>query len=82
MMKRVVLCAALLLLSACTDPDTARRVLAENGYTDIQIGGYAAWSCSEGDDYATEFTATSPVGRPVRGAVCSGWFKGATIRFD
>lgn len=80
-MKKLVLSAALILLVGCTDPDNARRVLAENGYTDVQIGGYAAWSCGRDDTYATEFVATSPTGHRVTGAVCSAWTKGATIRF-
>jgi hypothetical protein len=67
---------------SCSDPDTARRVLDENGYTDVEIGGYDAFGCAKDDDYTTTFAATSPGGRRVHGVVCSSlWSKGATIRF-
>jgi hypothetical protein len=69
-------------LSACTAPDRALRVLQDAGYSDITIAGYAWAACSEDDTFATRFSATGPSGRPASGAVCSGLFKGATIRLD
>lgn len=81
-MKRALALAALLTLTACSDADTARRILESNGYTVIEVGGYAMWHCSEDDTFATSFVALSPSGQRVTGAVCSGWFKGGTIRFD
>lgn len=78
----VVLVAALVVTAACTDEKTAARVLRDNGYTNVEVGGYAAWACSDSDTYATKFKATSPSGSKVTGAVCNGAFKGATIRFD
>lgn len=79
----VVAGVAALLTTACTDPDGARKTLEGAGYTNITTGGYAAWSCSDDDNYATEFTATGPTGLPVKGAVCRGlWMKNATIRFE
>lgn len=80
-MKRFAILAAL-MLAACSDPDTARRVLEKNGFTEISVGGYAMFFCGKDDDFSTAFSATSPTGQRVSGAVCSGWFKGATIRFD
>lgn len=79
--------AALLLLAlagvACTDSNKATRVLSDQGYTNIQITGYAFLGCSEDDTFSTGFTATSPAGKQVSGVVCSSWFtKGATIRFN
>ena len=70
-----------LALAACDDTKTARRALEDAGYTDITVGGYASWYCGRDDDFATKFTARNPAGRLVSGAVCSGWAKGATIRF-
>jgi hypothetical protein len=69
-------------LTACTQPDRAVSALEAAGYSDIQIGGWAAFSCSNSDQYATEFTAKGPTGRVVSGAVCSGVLKGSTIRMD
>ncbi len=69
-------------LAGCTDNDGARRALEDAGYSDIQVGGYALFSCSDKDTFATKFTAKGPTHKPVSGAVCSGWFKGKTIRLD
>jgi len=75
----VVLCFS---LRGCTDEDGARRVLQQNGYKDITITGYRWGMGGEKDTYVTGFEATSPSGARVSGAVCSGLFKGSTIRFD
>ena len=81
-MKKLVL-FLVLLTTACTDPDSSTKVLSDQGYTNIKIGGYAWLSCSSKDDlYSTEFTATSPGGKTVAGAVCKGIWKGSTIRFN
>ena len=76
------LIAAILITTGCADAPTALRVLAQNGYTNIVITGYRWGMGGEDDTYVTGFTATSPTGIAVTGAVCSGWMKGATIRFD
>ncbi len=81
-MKKLLLIGVLALTAACTSPDTATRVLAQAGYTNIQIEGYAFFSCSEDDTFKTAFTATAPNGAQVSGAVCGGWLKGNTIRLD
>ncbi|QXN67455.1 hypothetical protein [Stenotrophomonas phage BUCT608] len=60
----------------------AEEVLEANGYTDIELTGYAMFSCSDDDTFKTGFRAKSPAGQQVKGAVCSGWFKGATIRLN
>lgn len=74
------LLAVVSVLSACTDEAGARRVLAQEGYTNIKITGYSTM-CGDGDDFATGFSATNAVDRHVEGAVCSGTWKGHTIRF-
>ena len=76
-----ILGAVALMLAGCTSQDDARRALEGAGYTDIQLGGYAWLMCdSKSDTFATEFTAKGPTGRAISGAVCSGFFKGSTIR--
>ena len=81
-MKQIMVVACLLGVSACSDGDTAKRILSENGYTEIETNGFAWLSCSKDDTFKTSFRAKSPSGQHVKGAVCSGWFKGGTIRFD
>lgn len=79
-MKKLVL-AALFVLSGCTAPDEAARVLTSMGFTQVTVTGYNAFACSEDDVFHTGFTARSPTGQFVSGTVCSGWLKGATVRF-
>ena len=80
-MKKQLILIIALLSAGCTDQQKTYKTLSDNGYTDINVGGYSWFMCGNGDDYATEFTAKSPSGKFVSGAVCSGIFKGATIRF-
>ncbi len=79
-MRLALLLIVVALLIACTDAPNTERVLREQGYTAIKITGYAAWMCSEKDNFATAFEAKSPAGINVKGAVCSGFLKGNTIR--
>jgi hypothetical protein len=80
---RYAIVLILILLAACTDPKDATRILADQGYTNIQITGYSWFSCSKDDTYRTGFTATAPSGRQVSGTVCAGLlFKNSTIRFE
>jgi len=81
MKKLIGLVIVCLALSGCTDPERAGKVLSDNGFTNIHIGGYSWAGCSKGDYYATEFDAISPSGKQVNGVVCSAWMKGSTIRF-
>lgn len=77
---RALALAVLLFVFGCTKPDSAIATLEASGYSDIELEGYAFIGCGRDDDFATGFTARSPSGRRVRGAVCGGWLKGDTIR--
>lgn len=79
-MKKTLSIVALLALSACSSSDQATRALQGAGYKDIRITGYSFFGCDEKDSFHTGFEATGPNGQRVDGVVCSGWFKGATIR--
>lgn len=79
-MKKIILLA--LLISGCSSTNDATKALKAQGFTDIQTNGRAFFACSEDDTFATKFTAKNPKGEIVTGAVCSGWLKGSTIRFD
>jgi hypothetical protein len=81
-MNKFIPIAILLSLTACSQPDKAQQVLSKAGYTDIQTGGYGMFSCSDDDTFKTKFTAKGPSGQTVEGVVCSGLFKGSTIRID
>lgn len=83
-MKKLICIMAILVCSVvgCTNGDQAIRVLSDNGYSDIQITGYSPFACSDSDTFSTGFTAKSSNGKYVSGTVCSGFLKGATIRFN
>ena len=67
-------------LSACSDSDGAERALRNLGFTEIETFGWTMWGCGDEDMFKTKFRAKSPTGETVGGAVCSGWFKGSTVR--
>lgn len=70
-------------LRFCTDEKHARKVLEDNGYTNIEFTGYKYFACAKDDSLHTGFTATSSNNRKIEGTVCSSiFFKNATIRFE
>lgn len=74
---------AMLMLGACSDGPGAQRALDDAGFTEIRTTGWTWFGgCGKGDFYVTRFTARNIHGKPISGVVCSGWFKGSTIRFD
>lgn len=87
-MKKTIVLITLLTLAACTTGCTAprddvERVLTDQGYTDISVGGHDFFGCSKDDTTANKFTAKGPTGRPVKGVVCGSWSfwgKGYTVR--
>lgn len=82
-MKTLVIAALIIsICTACTKTDETERVLKNNGFTKIHLTGYQFFSCDGKDLFHTGFTAISPSGHPVKGVVCSGLLKGATIRFN
>lgn len=82
MNKTVLSIIVALTVGACSDSDTATKALRGAGYTQVQITGYRFFTCGERDSFHTGFSALGPTGVPVKGTVCSGWLKGATIRMD
>ena len=85
-MKKTILTAMMVLsLAACTDPQDARRVLEDAGYTQVEITGYRMTGCSQHDNIRTGFKAKGATGRQVTGVVCSEaslFGKSNTIRID
>lgn len=80
-MKRFAI-LSVLFLAACTDTDGAKRALEAQGFKDIQITGFQYFGCDQRDAFRTGFKATNVNGIPTIGVVCSGWLKGATVRFQ
>jgi hypothetical protein len=71
-------------IGACNVPESkATRVLHGAGYSDIDIGGHAWFSCGGDDSLSVEFTAKGPSGDRVEGSVCCGFaMKDCTIRSE
>jgi hypothetical protein len=81
MKKQLAVLAIVTALTACTDPDGARKALLDDGVEPSDIGGYAWFQCGRDDLWATRFKGERS-GRKISGAVCSGIFKGHTLRYD
>lgn len=81
-MKKPLAIVLVAVLAGCTQADRATEALKDAGYTEIRITGWDAFACSDKDTFSTGFEAKGPTGRKVSGAVCSGVFKGQTIRLD
>lgn len=78
---RYLLVIIALLFTSCVNEKEANRVLTQQGYTDIELCGYAWFACGRSDTYSTCFKATNHVGNKIEGVVCSGLlFKNSTIR--
>lgn len=83
LIKMLLVLALASTATACSDNEGAKRLLEKQGYTNVQTNGHSWFTCSKDDEVTTSFTATSPSGHQVSGAVCRGfWAKGSTIRFD
>ena len=78
-MKIIIIISAIFILN-CSRPQEATEALYQSGYDDIVITGWTFFGCDENDVFHTGFQAKSPRGQRIEGVVCSGWFKGATIR--
>lgn len=69
------------LIVGCTNEHEARRVLEQDGVTDVRMDGYPWFACGKGDFYHTGFVGKRN-GKEISGTVCSGLiFKASTIRY-
>jgi len=74
-----------ILCTSCTsssDFEKGKKQLEQQGYTDIENTGWAAFCCSDEDTFSTGFKAKDKQGRTVKGCFCGGVLKGVTIRFE
>lgn len=81
----LLLIIVILMLTGCDGKADAKRVLEEEGYTQVEMTGYRWTGCSEDDFYHEGFKATTVAGRRVSGVVCGGnslFGKSWTIRRD
>lgn len=84
-MKYALMLALLgtIVMTGCTQPQSAERILTQQGYTHIEMTGWRPFSCGHDDSFATGFKAQTVNGSQVTGVVCEGLiFKASTIRLD
>lgn len=66
----------------CTDESGTTKVLKQNGYKVIHVGGYRWFGGDKSDWWSTKFKAVTSQGDTINGYVTTGIFKGYTIRFE
>jgi hypothetical protein len=88
MRAAILFMLCLFVAGSCTSPDSARKALEAQGFTDIDLRGWSPLSCSDSDDTSTGFRARNTNGQIVEGVVCCTWAgsacglgKGCTIRW-
>jgi len=84
-MKYIIPMAGLLLLfPSCTDEEGAKMALESQGFDKIEMTGYTFFGCDEKDTFHTGFKACRGPENTncTSGVVCSGLFKGSTIRYN
>lgn len=81
-MKTLIISILLLtLFTGCSDKTGVKAFLESQGYTSVTTEQGNIMFCGKGDISATKFWAKSPTGFDTKGVVCSGVFKGKTIRY-
>ena len=71
-----------IFITGCTSTNKTINTLEKGGFTDIEVGSWDVFACSESDWFSTKFIATNPVGQKTDGTVCCGLiFKSCTIRY-
>lgn len=69
-MKRVfILVLVALLFVSCSDAKNTTEFLTNQGYTNIETFGFDFLAAGKDDWSTTRFTALSPTGKTVKGAV-------------
>lgn len=81
--QMLIVLSVSVIASGCSDNAGAKRLLENQGYTNVKTDGHSWFGCAKDDEVATSFTATNSAGKQVSGSVCRGfWAKSSTIRFD
>lgn len=81
-MKKILIAIfAAASVAGCTvSEDDSRLAVEGQGYTDVELGGFAIFGCGKDDDFTREWKGTDRNGNRVKGVVCGGWLKGNTVR--
>jgi hypothetical protein len=84
-MLRVIFLASCIAIASCSsksDFDKGKKLLEQQGYTDVNNTGYSIFCCDEKDTFSTGFACKDRNGDKVSGCFCSSYLKALTIRFE
>jgi rhodanese-related sulfurtransferase len=84
-MKKLLTVIAIAALTSCSsgnDFKKGKKILEQQGYTDVKNTGYNWFCCGKDDGYSTGFKAKDKAGNSVEGCFCSSVGKGVTVRFE
>lgn len=66
---------------ACTSKQSkVETILEQEGITEVEVKGFQYFTCGS-DSFNRGFTGVKN-GRRIEGAVCEGWLKGYTVRYE
>jgi hypothetical protein len=68
--------------SSDNDFNKGKKLLEDQGYTEVVNTGHSFFCCDEKDTYSTGFKCKDKQGNVVKGCFCSSLTKGVTIRYE
>jgi hypothetical protein len=81
MQRLAIIAIAAVALGGCeVRKSTALQATHAMGFTQVELGGNSWFGCSDKEGWTRTFEATGANGTRVKGAVCKGLLKGATVR--
>jgi hypothetical protein len=84
LIKSLVIAFSLLTLGCTSDSDfeKGKKILEDQGYTEVENTGHNYFCCDEKEAYSTGFRCKDKKGNIVEGCFCSSLGKGVTIRYE
>jgi hypothetical protein len=80
-----MLLALMIAVTGCSsdnDFSKGKKLLEDQGYTEVVNTGHSFFCCDEKDTYSTGFKCKDKQGNEVEGCFCSSLTKGVTIRYE
>ena len=81
----LMLLALMIAVTGCSsdnDFNKGKKLLEDQGYTDVVNTGHSFFCCDDKDTYSTGFKCKDKQGNEVKGCFCSSLTKGVTIRYE
>ena len=84
MKKAIIYLTLMVVFTQCQsldDFEKGKKQLESQGYTEVKNTGLDMFCCDQKDEFTTGFVCKDKSGNIVRGCICSGIYKGITIRY-